>query len=314
MQKILNLALAAVFLNCLFITATLSAATTAPQMMQVRSFTHHGYNRPYLIYRPVHAPRAPAVVVMLGGITSTAQSASQEFGWTALADRYGFLVVFPDPVRTNLTQPPNKEKNITFWEMRGSRTHILAPGAPAVDDDGYLIAVLNGVVHRDHPDRSRIFFAGFSSGSGMAQLFASRHPEIVSGVVAVATPLMDPPVQLARPVPILYIHGDKDESFTGFETHSPNFATTPHGNWVTWGYLDGCQKQTAKKTAWGVQFSWEGCREGVRVIADFVAGVGHEWEGSRSWDRHGLQAPAPLDFTDAAWQFLANIHPHESTR
>jgi TonB dependent receptor len=97
-------------------------------------------------------------------------------------------------------------------------------------------------------DTDRVFFAGFSSGSGMVQLFASRHPELVDGVVAVATPLMEPPKKLTRPVPILYIHGDEDEQLTAFETNSPHFATTPHGNWVTWGYLDGCRKQTAEKT------------------------------------------------------------------
>jgi hypothetical protein len=41
----------------------------------------------------------------------------------------------------------------------------------------------------------------------MVQLYASRHPREIGGVVAVATPLMDPPAKLARPVPILYIHG-----------------------------------------------------------------------------------------------------------
>ena len=228
MQKILSFPSAAAVLSFLFITAALSTTTAAAQM-QIRPFAHNGYSRPYLLYRPPHVALNPAVVVMLGGITSTAQSASQEFGWTTLADRDGFLVVFPDPVRTHLTQPPNKQKNITFWEMRGSRTHILAPGAPPVDDEGYLVAVLEDVLHRDHPDKGRIFFAGFSSGSSMAQLFASRHARMVSGVVAVATPLMEPPVRLARPVSILYIHGDKDEQFTGFETHSPHFATTPHG-------------------------------------------------------------------------------------
>lgn len=309
MEKMLSPRPAAILLYFLFIAGVFAAFPTEAQM-EIRPFTHDGYSRPYLIYRPERLPTHPAVVFMLGGIGSTAQSTSKEFGWIAQARQHHFLVAFPDPVRTNLTKPPNKRNNITFWQMRGSRTHILAPGAMPVDDDGYLMAVLQDVLHRDHPDRSLIFFAGFSSGSGMAQLFASRHPQMVSGVVAVATPLMDPPIRLARPVPILYIHGDGDEQFTGFETRSPHFATTPHGNWVTWGYLDGCQKQTAKRTAWGVQFSWQGCRDGVPVIADFVAGVGHEWEGSRWWKHDDRHIPDPFNFTDTAWQFFAGIRRH----
>jgi polyhydroxybutyrate depolymerase len=291
----------------------LLAAMTCSAQLAARPMTHNGYNRPYLIYRPAHLPAHPAAVFMLGGITSTAQSASEEFGWTQTADQYGFLVVFPEPMRTDLTQPALGKKNITFWEMKGSRTHILAPGSLPVDDDGYLMAVLKDVLQQDHADRTRVYFAGFSSGSGMVQLFASRHPRDVRGVVAVATPLLDPPAKLSKPVPVLYIHGDEDEQLTAFEANSPHFLATPHGNWVTWGYLDGCQKQSAEKTAWGVKLTWQGCRQGVPVTADFVAGVGHVWEGSLNSSRDQKHAPpVTLDFTAMAWEFFQDIQSHGS--
>lgn len=276
--------------------------------MQTRPFVHNGYSRPYLIYRPVRLPSRPAVVFMLGGIRSTAKSTSQNFGWTEEADRNGFLVVFPDPVATEPGKPPDRKKNITFWQMKGSRTRTLSPGAMPVDDDGYLMAVLHDVLRRDHSDKKHVFFAGFSSGSGMVQLFASRHSKDIRAIVAVATPLMEPPAKLTHPVGVLYIHGDDDEQFSGFEAQSPRFATTPHGNWVTWGYLDGCQTQTAEKTDWGVHFSWQGCKNHVPVIADFVANLGHEWAGSLDsrWNqKHRPQDP--LNFTDMAWRFFAGF-------
>jgi polyhydroxybutyrate depolymerase len=285
-----------------------SLAQPLVAQIQSRLFTHNGYSRPYLVYRPARLPNHPAVVFMLGGIRSTAEFAARNFGWIDEADRGGFLVVFPSPVATVPSQPPDRKTNITFWEMQGSRTHVLAPGAQPVDDDGYLMAVLRDVLRRDHPGRRRVFFAGFSSGSGMVQLFAARHPTYVRAIAAVATPFMEPPPRLSRPVSVLYIHGDDDEQFSGFETHSPNFATTPHGNWVTWGYLDGCQVQTAAKTDWGVRFSWLGCKERTLVVADFVAGLGHEWAGSLDsrWNRkHGPQDP--LNFTHMAWQFFADL-------
>lgn len=285
-------------------------ALRAKAQLQVRPLMHNGYSRSYLIYHPAHLLPHPAVVIMLGGIRSTAKSEAHNFGWIDEANRNGFLAVFPAPVRTDLGQPIDRRKNITFWEMKGSRTHILAPGGMPVDDDGYLLAVLKDVLRRDHPDRRRIFLAGFSSGSGMVQLFAARHSKYVSAVVAVATPLMDPPAKFARPVAILYIHGDKDEQFSGFETHSQHFATTPHGNWVTWGYLDGCQKQTARTTDWGVRFSWHGCKHQVPVIADLIANLGHEWPGSldSKWNQK-YRPQAPLNFTDLAWRFFAAVRP-----
>jgi polyhydroxybutyrate depolymerase len=295
-------------LLCLATAPMMAVAWSAAAQTETRPFVHNGYNRPYLIHRPAHLPAHPPVVFMLGGIRSTAQSTSEDFNWIGEADRNGFLVVFPEPVATETDQPPDRHTNITFWEMKGSRTHHLAPGALPVDDDGYLMAVLHEVLRRDHVDHRRVFFAGFSTGSGAVQLLATRHSTEISGIVAVATPLMDPPPNLAHPVPILYIHGDLDEQFSGFEVNSPHFATTPHGNWVTWGYLNGCRIQTAEKMNWGVQLSWQQCKDGVPVVADFVANLGHEWAGSLDSARDKQPQPAEvLDFTDMAWHFFAGV-------
>jgi polyhydroxybutyrate depolymerase len=287
---------------------SLAIAPAINAQSPTRPFVHNGYSRPYIVHRPAHLPPRPAVVFMLGGIRSTAKSTSDEFNWIAEADRNGFLVVFPEPVATIPDQPADRQ-NVTFWEMKGSRTHRPPTGALPVDDEGYLMAVLAEVLQRDHADRNRVFFAGFSSGSGAVQLLASHHPKKVRAVAAVATPLMDPPPKLARPVPILYIHGDKDEQFTAFEINSPQFATTPHGNWVTWGYLNGCKIQTAEKMDWGVQLLWKDCRNNVPVVADFVADFGHEWAGSLDASGKKENPSVTLDFTEMAWQFFAGIHP-----
>jgi poly(3-hydroxybutyrate) depolymerase len=122
---------------------------------------------------------------------------------------------------------------------------------------------------------------------------------------------MDPPRKLSSPVPILYIHGDEDEQFTAFGANSPHFATTPHGNWVTWGYLNGCQQQTAEKKDWDIELTWLVCRQGVPVVAYFLKGVGHEWEGSMDWNRNQKRHPSvDLNFTSLAWQFFSSIHAH----
>ena len=298
------------WLRAFLLAATvIGLMSSALAQLVTHPLQHNGYNRPYLVYRPAHLPAHPAVVFMLGGIRSTAESESKEFGWTGEADRNGFVVVFPEPVATKTDQPMDGKDNVTFWEMEGSRTHVLAPGALPVDDDGYLLAVLHEVTRREGVDRHRIFFAGFSSGSGMVQLFAARHAKEVSAIAAAATPLMHPPARLNRPVPVLYLHGDEDEQFSGFEANSPNFATTPHGNWVTWGYLDGCHMQTAERTEWGVRFSWKGCKGDVPVIADFFKDLGHEWPGSSdsNWNaQHRLGDP--IEFTEMAWQFFSAIH------
>ena len=260
------------FLFLLSAAALPFAMHAEPGKLAPHPFTHNGYSRPYLVYTPSHPGVHPPVVFVLGGVSSSAASTAQELGWTEEADRDGFLVVFPEPLTQDPSKPFVKRENTTFWEMQGSRTHIIGSNA-AVDDDGYLMAVLHQVLHTEPVDSKRVFLVGFSSGSGMVQLLASRHPESITAIAAIATPLMEPPPSLIRPVAVLYIHGDDDEQFSGFEVNSPDFATTPHGNWVTWGYLDGCHIQRARKTPWGVQFSWEGCRNHVPVYRRFRARI-----------------------------------------
>ena len=275
--------------------------------LSTHACTHNGYTRPYLVYTPQqHEPHA-AVVFVLGGVGSSALSTSQDLGWIAEADRSHFIVVFPEPLTQYPDRPFAKHTNITFWEMQGSRTHVVPQGSRLVDDDGYLMAVLAEVVHSQPVDSRRVFFAGFSSGSGMVQLLASRHPDSIAAIAAVATPLMEPPARLSRPVAVLYIHGDDDEQFSGFEVNSPDFATTPHGNYVTWGYLDGCHKQRAEKTTWGVKLHWEDCRDNAPVVLDLIQGLGHEYLTHESPWNALHRADDPLDFTDMAWQFFSSL-------
>jgi poly(3-hydroxybutyrate) depolymerase len=289
------------------VIAAPAALSTAGQL-DVHPFAHNGYNRPYLVYTPVHLDPHPPVVFVLGGVGSSARSTASDLGWTQQADQHHFLLIFPEPLTRDPQQPFVKFTNTTFWEMQGSRTHALAPGMPPVDDDGYLMAVLADCLHTSRADRKRVFFTGFSSGSAMVQILASRHPKSITAIAAVATPLLEPPQTLARPVPLLYIHGDDDEQFSGFEVNSPNFATSPHGNWVTWGYLDGCHVQRAQKTLWGVQLTWQLCRHNVPVIADFIKGLGHEWLSSDDAPWNATHRPQdPLNFPAMAWQFFASL-------
>ena len=102
----------------------------------------------------------PAVVFMLGGIGSTARSTRRISTGSASRIATDFWLYSQSQSLRNLISP-RTENNISFWEMKGSRTHRLAAGAPPVDDDGYLMAVLAGSPHRDHGDRKRVFLRAF---------------------------------------------------------------------------------------------------------------------------------------------------------
>src|SRR5215472_2763903 len=52
-------------------------------------------------YVPGHAPREPALVVVLHGCAQTAASYDLGVGWSTLADRYGFALLMPQQQLSN---------------------------------------------------------------------------------------------------------------------------------------------------------------------------------------------------------------------
>jgi poly(hydroxyalkanoate) depolymerase family esterase len=56
-------------------------------------------SRDYLLYVPAAAPSNPAVVTFLHGGAQTAAEAAGGVGWNELADRQGFVVVYPEQSR-----------------------------------------------------------------------------------------------------------------------------------------------------------------------------------------------------------------------
>ena len=55
-----------------------------------------GYDRTFHAYVPAHRAASPPLVVVLHGGFGTGAQAEAAYRWDALADRYGFVVLYPD--------------------------------------------------------------------------------------------------------------------------------------------------------------------------------------------------------------------------
>ena len=53
------------------------------------------------IHVPAQLPERPALVVVLHGCTQTAAGYDQGSGWSQLADRHGFVLLYPEQDRAN---------------------------------------------------------------------------------------------------------------------------------------------------------------------------------------------------------------------
>lgn len=124
-----------------------------------------------LIYVPTEAPKA--LVVVLHGCTQTAAGYDQGSGWSQLADRHGFALLFPQQRRAN-------NPNLCFnW---------FAPG-DARRGRGEAHSISQMVRHLAPQyglDSSQTFITGLSAGGAMTSAMLASYPELFAGGAVIA--------------------------------------------------------------------------------------------------------------------------------
>ncbi|HWH17073.1 MAG TPA: PHB depolymerase family esterase [Allosphingosinicella sp.] len=124
-------------------------------------------------YRPKELLLPAPLVVVLHGCTQDAASYDQGSGWSRLADRYGFALLFPEQQRLN-------NPNLCFNWFRPEDT---------VRDSGEAASIrqMIGKMTEDHPiDPARIFVTGLSAGGAMTSTMLATYPELFAGGAIIA--------------------------------------------------------------------------------------------------------------------------------
>lgn len=115
---------------------------------------------------------APLVVV-LHGCTQSAAAYDDGSGWSVLAERYGFALLFPEQQRAN-------NPNLCFnWFVPGD----------AKRDAGEALSIrqmIETMGKRYGLDRSRIFIVGLSAGGAMSSVMLASYPDIFAGGAIIA--------------------------------------------------------------------------------------------------------------------------------
>src|SRR6478672_9800572 len=75
--------------------------TVSTPLREVHAFGSNPGNLRMFSYRPSHLAENPALVVVLHGCTQSASGYDLGAGWSTLADRYGFALLFPEQQRMN---------------------------------------------------------------------------------------------------------------------------------------------------------------------------------------------------------------------
>lgn len=124
-------------------------------------------------YIPEQLPALAPLVVALHGCGQDAAAFDYGTGWSSLADRLGFAVIYPQQ------QPANNPKNCFSWFLPGDTARDVGEAASIRQMIAHAIAAFG-------LDRRRVFVTGLSAGGAMASVMLATYPEIFAGGAIIA--------------------------------------------------------------------------------------------------------------------------------
>ena len=124
-------------------------------------------------YVPTRLARSPALVVAMHGCGQNAHDYDKGSGWSALAERFGFIVAYPEQ------QSSNNPRTCFSWfnpddiaRNQGEALSIREMAEHAIVKFGI--------------DRSRVFVTGLSAGGAMTSVMLATYPEVFAGGAIIA--------------------------------------------------------------------------------------------------------------------------------
>lgn len=258
-----------------------------------------GETRRYLLHVPsAYDPAIPvALVISLHGAWLSPGSQKRISGWNELADREGFIVVYPQAKGFPRT-----------WEGLDSDAG-LARETRFFDD---LIDTLSAELNLDP---AKVFINGFSNGAAMTFRLSCSMADRVAAFGMVALPVSPwENCQAASPASAILFQGTADTfiPFEGGENWMTQAPLPAFQDWFAgWGDRNQCQQHAvASRPAEDVRMQEYGnCSHGTSAHLYVLEGAGHVWPG-------GVRFPGPVvgpytdsvNATERMWDFF-RAHP-----
>jgi polyhydroxybutyrate depolymerase len=235
-----------------------------PGVTTLGSVDHGGLTRTLRVHVPPGydgASPLPLVLMFHGGGGSGEQFELRSSGMSTVADREGFIAVYPDGTG-----------RIQTWN-----------GGNDVDDVGFTSAMLDHLGAELCVDERRVFAAGMSNGAIMSHRLACELSERLAAVAPVAGTEMSPTCTPSRGVAVMHIHGSDDghvpfEGGLGCGPSGVAYTSIP-ATMERRRVLNGCAATTSRVLVEGdgTCEGYDACDEDVVLCT--IAGGGHNWPG-----------------------------------
>jgi polyhydroxybutyrate depolymerase len=285
--------------------AQVLAVAFVPSNRTNGSLVSAGRKRTYLLHVPKsYDPATPTpLVVSIHGHSEWPAHQMQMTRWNDLADRHGFIVVYPSGTRF-----PRR------WLTHGTPG---SKGDPA-PDAAFISALIDKLENEYNLDPRRIYANGLSNGGGMTFVLSCRLSERLAAVGMVSGAYLLPweECRPARPVPAIVFHGTVDP-IVPYEGGPSNAFELPFPDIPAWvealAGRNGCSAEPlelpARGAVRGVKFS--GGASGAEVVFYTIAGGGHSWPGGGYMPKILVgHTTRDIDATQTMWEFFQE-HPLE---
>ena len=278
-----------------------------------RTLSYGGLERIYTLHVPPSKGGPVPLLIVLhggGGTGIGMQKSLTQGGLDTLADRDGFMVVYPDGVDKG-------------WN--DGRADLYTRSAlENIDDVGFISVLIDHLVQDWGADPKRVYATGISNGAMMAQRLAFQLSHKVVAIAAVAgnmpkdlLPLGSPP----RPISVLLISGTEDRWVPyqgGFvmafgQTRGAICSAPETADF--WAKNNGCSltaltsEEPDRDIHDGTRVRrqvYGGGQDGTEVLLYTIEGGGHTWPGGLQYLPESMvgRTCRDIDANQVIWEFF----------
>lgn len=159
--RMLGVAVAAVTLAAAALT--FAAPASAATLTEVTGFGNNPTNLRMHLYVPDRVAPRPALLAAVHYCTGSGPAFHSGTQYAALADRYGFIVIYPSVTRSSLC-----------WDVSSPQALRRGGGSDPVG----IMSMIDHVRQRYDVDPDRIFATGVSSGAMMTNVLLGLYPDV----------------------------------------------------------------------------------------------------------------------------------------
>jgi len=246
--------------------------------------------RHYIVHVPkgYDTQKSISVVMMFHGGGGTGTAAMNETRWAEKSDQSGFIAVFPEASRPNMSIPANFRTNPQTWNDGSGRFQS------GVDDVKFVNNLIDDLGTRFKIDHKRIYATGFSNGASMSFHLGVHLSKRLAAIAPVSGALWTDDPRPKRPISLFYLTG-KQDPLNPLDGGIPRLAIGGRGlggrtkppvkeHIQKWVKALNCSKepQTIYDRDGVIGLRYGHGNQGTEVVYYTVDEMGHTWPGGMS--------------------------------